>query len=97
MIDLCSDNFPPHPKMVLICDIDVTTSITVRLTVSPCTPDAWAWTFLLHTGETIARGKTVTRLAAQIASQRAHEHWLHLNRRRLGIPARFSYHWKDVG
>ena len=83
-------------QMPLVCDIEVKPLLSVRLTVSPSTPDAWIWTFILHSGNIVASGKTDTRLAAQVASQRAHEYWLHKNRKQFNIPIRVSYNWKEA-
>ena len=84
-----------HQLSILVCDIEVTSSVSVRLTVSP-SAETWIWSYILHSGEVIASGNTPTRLAAQVASQRAHEHWLHLNRERFSIPAAVFYNWKEV-
>jgi hypothetical protein len=85
-----------HPRSTLVCDILVTQALSVRLTVSPSTAEAWIWTYFLDSGELIARGSTSTKVAAQVASQRAHEHWFYRNRKRLSIPNRVSYNWREV-
>ena len=78
------------PKMVLICDFDITQSVSVRLIVSSSTSDTWAWAYILQSGKIIASGKTASRLAAQVAVQRVHGGWLHRNQERFNVPARFS-------
>jgi hypothetical protein len=72
--------------MVLICDFEITQSVSVRLTVSSSTSDAWAWHYILHKDQIIASGKTTSRLAAQVAVQRVHEDWLHRNQKRFNVP-----------
>jgi hypothetical protein len=83
---------------VLVCDIAVTTSLSVRLTVTrnAIAAEVWIWSHILHTGEAIASGAAETRLAAQVASQRAYEAWLHRNRKAFTIPNKASYNWKEV-
>jgi hypothetical protein len=87
-----------HQHLILVCDITVTKSLSVRLTVTrnAIEADVWVWTYILHSGESIANGTAETRLAGQVAAQRAHESWLHMNRKRLSIPARVPYHWEVV-
>ncbi len=58
--------------------------------------EIWIWTCKLSTGENIANGVADTRLAAKVAVQRAHEHWLKLNGKRFNLPSRVSYHWQDL-
>jgi thiamine biosynthesis protein ThiC len=51
---------------------------------------------MLSTGEAVANGVAETKLAAQVAAQRAHEAWLHRKRNSFDIPTRFSYDWEEV-
>jgi hypothetical protein len=89
MVNLCRTIFDLISEMVLICDFEFTQSVSVRLTVSSSTSDAWAWHYILHKDQIIASGKTTSRLAAQVAVQRVHEDWLHRNQKRFNVP-RFS-------
>ena len=86
-----------HP--ILFCSVDVSQSHSVRLSVHHSTADAdgWIWTSILHSGEIIASGRASTVIAAQIDAQRAHEHWLHVNRKLFSVPSRISYCWEEVG
>jgi hypothetical protein len=85
-------------SLVYECNLTYSRSCTVRLTASLSFADdeSWNWTAQLNTGEVIASGKVYTRLAAQLAAQRAHESWLLHNGKRFSIPSRISYHWEEV-
>jgi len=87
-----------HKHSILVCDIALSRSLSARLTVTrnAIEEDVWVWTYILRREEMIASGETQTRLAAQVASQRAHENWLHLNRKRFNVPSKVSYHWREV-
>jgi len=87
-----------HKHSILVCDIKVFGSLSARLTVTrnAIEEDVWIWTYILRGDEMIASGETRTRLAAQVASQRAHEHWLHLNRKQFSIPSHVSYQWREI-
>jgi len=88
-----------HPHSILVCDIDVVRSLSVRLTVRPSTlnGEEWFWKYFLPTGEIIASGNSPTRLAAQVAAQRAYESWLYRNRRLINTRSSASYSWREDG
>jgi hypothetical protein len=87
-----------HKHLVIVCDITVTKSLSVHLTVTrnAIAEDVWIWTYILNTGEALESGVARTKLAAQVAAQRTHERWLHKNRQQVSLPAPVSYHWREV-
>lgn len=61
----------------LVCEISIAGLPCVRLTVWETDPDTWIWVMLLSSGDLVlAQGVVESRLAAQVACQRAHEAWL---------------------
>ena len=87
-----------HKHSILVCEIVLSRSLSARLTVTrnAIDEDVWIWTYILRRDEMIASGEASTRLAAQVASQRAHEHWLHLNRKQFNFKSRVSYQWREI-
>jgi hypothetical protein len=87
-----------HKRSILVCDITLPRQLSARLTVTrnAIEDDVWVWTYIIRRGEMIASGESPTRLAAQVASQRAHENWLHLNRKQFNVPSHGSYQWREV-
>ena len=87
----------PFVSNTLICDLNVTGLHNVRLAVweSINHPGEWHWEMGVDSGRLVlARGVTESQLAAQIASQLAHETWLYSKHKDPNVVWNGPYNWQ---
>jgi hypothetical protein len=84
--------------MLLACDLAVNERYSVRLMVRQGSheADVWDWTCFLQNDHVIASGRMPTKMAAQVAGQRAYEAWVHRHRHEFRSPSGSAYQWKEI-